>query len=40
MAGWVVVADFDYNASTAKLELGLGLSLAKKEAFLAPPIVK
>ena len=30
VAGWVVVVDFDSNTSTAKLWLGLGLSLATK----------
>ena len=29
VAGRVVVGDFDYNISTAQLELGLGLNLAK-----------
>ena len=31
----VVVGDFDYDISTAQLELGLGLSLAKRNLFLA-----
>ena len=31
----MVVGDFDYNNSTAQLELGLRLSLAKRNLFLA-----
>ena len=34
----MVVGDFDYNTSTAYLELELGLSLAKRNLFLAHPL--
>ena len=37
--GRLVVGDFDYNTST-QLELGLGLSMAKRNLFLTHPLVK
>ena len=39
VAGRVVVGDFDYDISTAQLEMGLGLRLARRNLFMARPSV-